>query len=121
MSGEIIHFEIPAQDPKTIQKFYGAVFGWKFEEMGGRVEYWNVRGAGLGGAVMRKVGPNQMPINYVKVDDVDRQCQKIRDAGGRVQHPKQAVPGLGWFAIGIDPEGNSFGLWQDDPKAFPPE
>lgn len=119
MNGEVVHFEIPAEDPKTIQKFYGAVFDWTFEPMGGRVEYWTVKGAGVGGAVMRKVGPNQTPINYIGVAEIDAQCQKIRDAGGRIQHPKQAVPGLGWFAIGIDPEGNSFGLWQDDPTAFP--
>ena len=119
MSNQIVHFEIPAEDTAKLKKFYGDLFGWSFVPMGGRVEYWNVEGSGLGGAIMKKVGPNHTPIHYVKVPDLDRHCQKIRDHGGRMIHPKQAVPGLGWFAIGADPEGNAFGLWQDDPTAFP--
>jgi predicted enzyme related to lactoylglutathione lyase len=119
MSNEIVHFEIPAENTETLKKFYGDLFGWSFVPMGGQVEYWNVEGAGLGGALMKKVGPNHKPIHYIKVADLDRHCQRIRDRGGRMIHPKQAVPGLGWFAIGSDPEGNSFGLWQDDPLAFP--
>jgi len=118
MSHEILHFEIPATDPEALKTFYRDLFEWKFVRMG-EVEYWNVEGAGIGGAIMKKVGPNQTPINYVRVPDLDRHCQMVRDHGGRMIHPKQAVPGLGWFALGSDPEGNAFGLWQDDPSAFP--
>lgn len=119
MADPIVHFEIPAADPVALQKFYGDIFGWRFSQMGD-VQYWTVDGAGLGGAMMKKVGPNATPINYVRVDDLDAHCRKIRQKGGRILHPKQAVPGRGWFAIAIDPEGNPFGLWHDDPAAFPP-
>jgi len=27
------------------------------------------------------------------------------------------VPGMGWFAVCQDTEGNMFGLWQADPAA----
>ena len=27
------------------------------------------------------------------------------------------VPGMGWFALCSDTEGNDFGLWQTDPGA----
>jgi uncharacterized protein len=30
---------------------------------------------------------------------------------------KAAVPGMGWFAILSDPEGNPFALWQSDKTA----
>lgn len=28
---EMVHFEIPARDPKMPMKFYTGVFGWKFK------------------------------------------------------------------------------------------
>jgi predicted enzyme related to lactoylglutathione lyase len=31
------------------------------------------------------------------------------------------VPGMGWFAVVNDSEGNEFGLWQTDPDASMPE
>lgn len=66
---------------------------------------------------MRRVGPNTAPIQYDRVADIDQRCAEIRKRGGRVQHPKQASPGRGWFSICIDPQGNAFGLWEDDPAA----
>ena len=38
----------------------------------------------------------------------------IQTAGGRVALPKMAVPGVGWLAYFIDPEGNTFGIMQTD-------
>jgi predicted enzyme related to lactoylglutathione lyase len=37
--------------------------------------------------------------------------------GGAVAVPKMAIPGVGWLAYCTDPEGNIFGLMQDDPNA----
>lgn len=28
-----------------------------------------------------------------------------------------AIPGIGWLAYCTDPEGNTFGIMQNDPKA----
>jgi predicted enzyme related to lactoylglutathione lyase len=28
---------------------------------------------------------------------------------------------MGWFAVCTDPQGNDFGLWQNDPAAPAPE
>jgi predicted enzyme related to lactoylglutathione lyase len=28
-----------------------------------------------------------------------------------------AIPGVGWLAYCIDPDGNTFGIMQNDPKA----
>jgi len=30
------------------------------------------------------------------------------------------VPGMGWFSLCRDTEGNEFGLWQNDTDAPPP-
>ena len=34
-----------------------------------------------------------------------------------VHKPKTPVPGMGYFAILSDPQGNPFGLWQTDRQA----
>jgi predicted enzyme related to lactoylglutathione lyase len=113
-SDEVVFFEIPADEPKKLISFYGAVFGWHFSGGG---DYWRVEGAGLGGGLLKKVGPTQSPINYVRVGSLDEHCAKVEGKGGRIVHPRQPVAGLGWYAIAVDPEGNPFGLWQDDPTA----
>jgi hypothetical protein len=32
---------------------------------------------------------------------------------------RRPVPGMGWISICRDPQGNTFGLWQNDPSARP--
>jgi predicted enzyme related to lactoylglutathione lyase len=41
----------------------------------------------------------------------------IEALGGTILISKQAVPGIGWTAYFQDPEGNAFGLMEDDPTA----
>ena len=31
--------------------------------------------------------------------------------------PRAPVPGMGWFAMLVDPQGNSFAMWERDPDA----
>ena len=52
------------------------------------------------------------PINYVSVESVVDYSQKIVDLGGKIVVPKMEIPGLGWWALALDPEGNAFGLLQ---------
>jgi predicted enzyme related to lactoylglutathione lyase len=39
------------------------------------------------------------------------------EAGATVALPKMAIPNVGHVAYLVDPEGNIFGVFQDDPKA----
>ena len=36
----------------------------------------------------------------------------ISNAGGGITIPKQEIPGIGWFVVAIDPEGNPFAIMQ---------
>ena len=120
MTNKLCHFEIPADDPEKIKAFYESIFDWTIEKMpGDQMEYWLIKAEGVGGGVMRKTMPEMVPINYISVDSVDEHIKKIGDAGGKVVMPKSPVPGMGWLAVGIDPEGNPFGVWEDDEKAAP--
>ena len=127
MTNPIVHFEIPADDPKKLIDFYGKLFGWRIERVSPLSEYWTVMTteSGLGainGGILKRSVPTQNALNYVKVDSVDEHCKKVESRGGRIVHQRQPMPGVGWFAIAADPEGNLFGLFQEDAQAaLPPE
>jgi predicted enzyme related to lactoylglutathione lyase len=123
MDHTIVHFEIPADDVEKLRKFYSELFGWKIEKMPGPVEYWgiatvpvNEKGMperpGVNGGMMKRQNPEHKPVNYIAVESVDEYVKKIEALGGRVIVPKMEVPGIGWWASALDPEGNQFAIMQ---------
>ena len=119
----IIHFEIPAEDIEKMRKFYSLVFGWKIDKMPGHDEYYGIwtvpvdeKGMllrpGVNGGMMKKQNPEHKPINYILVESVDEYVKKIESLGGRIVVPKMEVPGIGWWASALDPEGNQFAILQ---------
>jgi predicted enzyme related to lactoylglutathione lyase len=120
-SNRIIHFEIPADQPGALTKFYGDLFGWKFQkaDLPGP-EYWlcdtGPDGPGINGAVMQRQHPQQPWMNYVGVANIDAVIAQATAIGAKVALPKQPVPGVGAFAAIIDPQGNICGLWEDASK-----
>lgn len=119
-----VHFEIPANNVEKLRKFYTKLFGWKIEKMPGPMEYWNIETVpvdehgmpvrpGVNGGMMKKENPEQKQITYIAVESVDEYSEKIKTLGGKVIIPKQEVPGIGWWALAIDPEGNQFGIFEN--------
>jgi uncharacterized protein len=53
-------------------------------------------------------------LNYVNVESIDPALDRAQKLGGRVMKRKSPVPGMGWFAMLIDPQGNPFAIWQAD-------
>ena len=49
-------------------------------------------------------------MNYIWVESVDEYSKKVETLGGKIVVPKMEIPGLGWWALALDPEGNHFGL-----------
>ena len=43
MPGQIVHFEIPADDTAKGREFWGSLFGWQFEAYPGPSEYHMTR------------------------------------------------------------------------------
>ena len=46
MAGELVHFEIRADDFERAKAFYGPLLGWSFESFGGPTEYTMVNAGG---------------------------------------------------------------------------
>lgn len=116
-SNRIVHFEIPANKPEALTKFYSGLFGWKFNKAPiPGPEYWlcdtGSENPGINGAVMQRQDPQQPWTNYVDVADIDATLAQATKLGAQVALPKFEVPGVGWCAAIMDPEGHICGLWQ---------
>ena len=113
----VMHFEIPADDPERLSKFYSKVFGWKFEKapMPG-MDYWLIttgpRRTSVGGGMYKKMNAQDGPRNFIAVDKLDPAIELFKSAGGKEIVGKQEVPQMGWSFIGRDPEGNAIALWE---------
>jgi len=120
----IIHFEIPADDVEKLRRFYSELFGWRIERLPGPMDYWMIETVpvddkgvalrpGVNGGMMKRQNPEHRPVNYIAVESVDEYVKRIEALGGKVVVPKMEVPGIGWWALAIDPEGNQFAILQE--------
>ena len=122
----IVHFEVPADDVERSRKFYSDLFGWKMEKWPGMesgMDYWiinttdNEGGKAVGGGMMKRQNPQQGITNFIDVTSVDEYSAKVQSLGGKIVAPKQAVPTMGFFAVCLDTENNTFGIWETNPNA----
>lgn len=119
----IVHFEVPTDDIERAKKFYGELFDWKIEKYPGPMDYYmiattNEKGEkAVDGGMMKRQNPQQPITVYVDVSSIDEYVVKVENLGGKVVVPKAAVPGVGYFAICLDTENNSFAIWENDKNA----
>lgn len=114
MGAPLCHFELMSNDPARCKRFYGDLFGWEFDDTS-MPEYTMINtGSEPGGGLMQR--PEQAPcpaLNvYFMVEDIDATLTKAGVAGAQVCVPKTPIPGTGWFAMILDPEGIPVGLFQ---------
>jgi predicted enzyme related to lactoylglutathione lyase len=117
----VIHFDISGENPGQLVPFYEGIFGWKFNKWQGPMEYWLIETgpeneAGINGGLTRRQTDDRV-VNTIGVQDIDATLEQVRAKGGTVIAEKDAIPGMGWFAQFRDPEGNVFGVMQEDPSA----
>jgi predicted enzyme related to lactoylglutathione lyase len=121
----IAYFEIQADEPERAINFYERLFGWRFSKAEGLpIAYWRIETDGIRGGLLKRPARRPPPecgtnafVCSVQVTDFDRTAEAITKAGGQVALPKFAVPGVCWQGYFIDPAGNTFGLFQPDPRA----
>lgn len=126
--GRVVHFEIQASEPERLIPFYEKLFGWQFCKWGGPMPYWLIKtgepgSPGIDGGLLPRQGP--VPVEAasvncyvctVEVANLDHSLASL-PSGGVTCVPKMAIPGVGWLAYAKDPDGNIFGLMQNDPAA----
>ena len=102
-----------------VKQFYGAVFGWSFEDqdMGdmGTYTILKVGDASVGGmADISGRVPDEVPAHwlvYFTVEDTDGVVEKAKAGGGQVSFGPVDIP-VGRFAIVVDPFGAVFAVMQ---------
>ncbi|MFX0054371.1 MAG: VOC family protein [Promethearchaeota archaeon] len=120
--GRVVHFEIVADDAERISKFYKTVFNWKVQKWEGPMDYWflmtgDEKEPGIDGAFGIRQSPDDVVVNTIDVDDVDKYVKLVEENGGEIVRPKQVIPGVGYLAYFKDTEGNLWGMMKDDPEA----
>jgi uncharacterized protein len=120
-NNRIVHFEIPADQPEALTRFYGDLFGWKFQKAPvPGMDYWLCDTGsdvpGINGAVTPRQSAQQPWMNYVDVASIDAAIETATQLGAQVAMPKTPVPGVGAVAAIVDPQGNICGLWESAPK-----
>jgi len=121
----VVHFEIPAKDPKKSSAFYSSAFGWQFNQFPG-FEYWSAGttksdkngmptspGAINGGMGKKGVMAPEAVTITIAVDDIDAALEKVTKLGGKAHGRKQPVGDMGFSAYFKDLDGNIIGLWQN--------
>jgi predicted enzyme related to lactoylglutathione lyase len=86
--------------------------------MDGMPDYWVFRsGEGYGGGIgKRGVTTGHVVRDYIEVNSIDEAVAAGERTGGTVKEAKSEIPGMGWFAVMIDPEGSEIGLFQSAPR-----
>jgi predicted enzyme related to lactoylglutathione lyase len=119
MGYPVVHFEVLGKDPDKLRGYYGELFGWEFQHLGGPSNYSVVQregntapdGSGIGGGIGGGMEGYDHVTFYVAVPDVGEALDKAEALGGeRTMGPdKMDEPPmvLGQFK---DPEGHVIGL-----------
>jgi predicted enzyme related to lactoylglutathione lyase len=115
------HFDLSAEDPDRAMKFYKEVFGWEFVKWDGPMDYWmfstREEGSGIDGGLSRKSEMSPPVYLTIEVPAIDDFIVRLEANGGKILRGKMAIPGVGWFAMFQDTEGNAFGLMESDESA----
>jgi predicted enzyme related to lactoylglutathione lyase len=117
MGQPVVHFEIIGNDPATLRRYYGELFGWAYEvgdaasqavsEPG---DYGFVSGAGINGGVGGGAGHEGRVLFYVGVPNVEAALQKAEALGGKRVMGPEGTPGTIVVGRFTDPEGNLLGV-----------
>jgi len=118
----VVWNELNTRDPEAAKVFYGAVFGWGFEErefQTGRYTSLKLGEDTVGGMLdMRGRVPEEAPVHwlaYFAVDDADATVGKATEGGGDVPFGPEDMPEVGRIAVLKDPFGAVFALIKPDP------
>ena len=83
MAGEIVHYEIGAEDSDRAQAFWSGLFGWEFGPGMPEMDYRMAQISDTAGAaIFHAEKPQGYPNVYHAVDDIDASAAKVRELGG---------------------------------------
>lgn len=125
--GRFCWYELMTTDPEAAGRFYGEVVGWTPQAAGSATPYTLfMQGEQAAGGMlqltpeMQAGGARPLWIGYIGVDDVDAKAREVTQAGGTVNRAPADIPGVGRFAMCLDPGGAPFVLFTPASNRAPP-
>jgi predicted enzyme related to lactoylglutathione lyase len=118
MNNSVGWFEIYVEDMTRAKTFYETVFGVQHSQLESpEIDMWAfpmiAEGFGASGALVKMPGfpsgANSVLV-YFNCKDCAIEAARVSRAGGQIQKEKMSIGQYGFIALGIDPEGNMFGL-----------
>lgn len=109
--------DIGVSDLSRSKRFYGDLFGWKFENMGpemGDYHLVTLRNKTIAG-MSQNPPTEKTPVRwttYLATDDLESTIAKIKSKGGKTLTEIMEIPDRGRMVIAVDCCGASFGLWE---------
>ena len=107
----IDYVELTVPDAAAAKRFYGAAFGWAFQDWG--PDYVSFKDGRMEGGFREAEGPfvpsSGNPLVILYASDLDAAEQRIVAAGGRITE-RHEFPGGRRFHF-ADPAGNVLGVW----------
>ncbi len=106
----IDYIEISVRDVAAAKRFYGAAFGWQFNDYG--PGYAGIRGQQreMGGLALAENVPTGGPLVVLFSRDLDATLAAVRTSGGGITREPYSFPGGRRFHF-RDPSGNELAVW----------
>jgi predicted enzyme related to lactoylglutathione lyase len=111
----IDYIEFSVKSVPDAKRFYGAAFGWTFEDYG--PDYASFADGRLnGGFQTAKEVRTGGPLVVIYAADLESMERRVTQAGGKIVRPIFSFPGGRRFHFS-DPSGNELAVWSDTDKA----
>jgi uncharacterized protein len=106
----IDYIELTVTDVAEAKRFYGAAFGWSFNDYG--PDYAGIQGAGreVGGLCKGPKPSAGGPLVVLYSKDLPATVRAVAEAGGKIVKEPFAFPGGKRFHF-ADPAGNELAVW----------
>ncbi|MFG3049820.1 VOC family protein [Kitasatospora sp. NPDC048239] len=115
-TGSPCWIDLGSPDPAAAAAFYGAVFGWTFQQLGpeaGGYGFLQLDGKTVGAVgPLTEEGARSTWTTYFKTPDADATAKAVEQAGGTVRVAPFDVMDAGRMAQLTDPQGAQFAIWQ---------
>lgn len=118
-TSKFVHVELSSKDQAAMKKFYGAAFGWEFEDFPGMGNYTTfTSGEGDVGGGFNPISDENPPGNvviYIHTDDLADTKARIEAGGGTILMEDYDIPTVGTMSMFKDPSDNVLALLQPVP------
>lgn len=131
MADKFFWYELLTSDQDAAIDFYTHVVGWSAADSenpdltGFRYTILSTEGQGVAGLMeltedMKAGGARPAWLGYIHAGDVDARAKAIAAAGGTIHVPPTDIPGVGRFALVVDPGGAFFYIMTPRPPEGAP-